>query len=257
MLYQSDRPSDLNLNAGNVLEHFKHYHLSVYNLFRVILEEYAKNRGKSRPGEKSPMHMQHVEEMIKLYPKAKVICVIRDGRDVVNSMLKTWGDTGFPRRVEWSSIGWTHNARLAIKYARKYPECFVVMRFESLLQNPEFELRKICTFIGEEYEVGLLDSGNCDSGTIQDWENEWKGKANQELDVSRIEGWRKNNDIKQIWVMNALMGQMLRKFEYGDASLSGYPWSLRIRLVGTRIVFRSIFRQIYKLFVRSLGLRNL
>ena len=50
---QSDRIKDLNLDAENVLENFRHYPLSVYNLLRVILEEYTKKRGKVRPGKKT------------------------------------------------------------------------------------------------------------------------------------------------------------------------------------------------------------
>ncbi|MCW8856258.1 MAG: sulfotransferase [Kangiella sp.] len=248
---RSDRINDLGLEAENVLKHFKHYKLSVYNLFRVILEEYTKSRGKFRPGEKSPMHIQHVDEIIKLYPHAKVICVMRDGRDVVNSILNTWGDKELSRRIEWLSVKWAQNARLAVKYANKYPDRFIIIKFESLLRNPESELRKICNFIGEEYELSLLNSSYGDSNTIPDWEYEWKGKSNQELDVSRIEAWRKNNNIKQICVMNALMGGMLRKFGYRDTSLYGCPWPLRLRLVGTRLVFRPILRKLFKALVRN------
>ena len=75
-----------------------------------------------------------------------------------------------------------------------------------------------------------------------------------ELDPSRIEAWRGNNDNKKLCVMNVLMGGMLRQFGYSDTTLSGCPWILRFRLVITKIAFLPNLRPISRLIVRTLGL---
>ena len=55
------------------------------NLFRCMLIDYAHAQGKPRCGEKSPWHLLVVPELMAIYPRAKFLWMIRDGRDVVRS----------------------------------------------------------------------------------------------------------------------------------------------------------------------------
>ena len=88
--------------------------------------------------EKTPQHLQNVEEIHKLFPSAKFIHVKRDGRDVVNSLLK----------MPWRPAGLINNARFWRKYARlgeklenalldkKLKKNIISIKFEELLENP-------------------------------------------------------------------------------------------------------------------------
>ena len=58
--------------------------------------------------EKTPQHLRSVDKILKYYPKAKFVHVIRDGRDVVNSLLK----------MPWRPDGLINNARFWKKFVR-------------------------------------------------------------------------------------------------------------------------------------------
>jgi glycosyltransferase involved in cell wall biosynthesis len=61
------------------------------NLTRLIIDYYllqgSARSGKRIVGDKSPLHTDYVDEIFELYPEAKVIHVVRDGRDVAVSLM--------------------------------------------------------------------------------------------------------------------------------------------------------------------------
>jgi glycosyltransferase involved in cell wall biosynthesis len=61
------------------------------NLTRLAIDYYmlqgSARSGKRIVGDKSPLHTDYVDEIFELYPEAKVIHVVRDGRDVAVSLM--------------------------------------------------------------------------------------------------------------------------------------------------------------------------
>ena len=61
------------------------------NLTRLAVDYYmlqgSARSGKRIVGDKSPLHTDYVDEIFELYPEAKVIHVVRDGRDVAISLM--------------------------------------------------------------------------------------------------------------------------------------------------------------------------
>ena len=61
------------------------------NLTRLAVDYYmlqgSARSGKRIVGDKSPLHTDYVDEIFELYPEAKVIHVVRDGRDVAVSLM--------------------------------------------------------------------------------------------------------------------------------------------------------------------------
>jgi len=61
------------------------------NLTRLAIDYYmlqgSARSGKRIVGDKSPLHTDYVDEIFELYPEAKVVHVVRDGRDVAVSLM--------------------------------------------------------------------------------------------------------------------------------------------------------------------------
>src|SRR5919198_3172950 len=53
----------------------------------VIYEVYAEEQGKPRWGDKTPMYMRHLLLLRRLFPDARYVHLIRDGRDAAISFL--------------------------------------------------------------------------------------------------------------------------------------------------------------------------
>jgi hypothetical protein len=105
--------------------------------------------------------------LTELFPDSKVIFLLRDGRDVVDSWLDaysegSWAIPGgaFPVNEEgriplirWLSAVWAHRSR-AVKaaYDSRDPEARILLRYEELRNETEAWVTRICGMIGVDAE---------------------------------------------------------------------------------------------------------
>jgi hypothetical protein len=116
--------------------------------FIARFESELRDSGKARWVEKTPRHVLHLGEILAAFPNARIILMMRDGRDVACSIRDRVGDfeTGINRWLD-------HNA--AADPYRDRPEVRV-LKYEDLVADPERELREICAFLGEPFDPAML-----------------------------------------------------------------------------------------------------
>jgi hypothetical protein len=112
----------------------------------------------TRWGDKNPRYTMHLAWLWRLFPEAKVIHIIRDGRAVFSSFRETnrkAGRTIWPETVSAAARSWTIRLTKARKHRANpnYAEVF----YEELVQTPEAELRRICAFLDLQYDPLMLD----------------------------------------------------------------------------------------------------
>ncbi len=239
------RIKDLQLNRDVVFGVFNNYSKSLPNLLRALIECHAAKKCKPIPGEKSPEHIQHVPEILLAFPNAKVICVIRDGRDVVRSLLKVkWAEPNNPRRFGLFCAQWNHFAKITKQYMQSYSaDQFLVLKYEEIVESPTESLRTACSFIGVDFEQTQLND-TVSSDVVPTWEKDWKSKATEGVDTSRVYAWRQAADCGQVWTMNCMMGGTLKEWGYPDTELSDCPIHKRILLFLLKIPYLPIMRPI-------------
>lgn len=98
--------------------------------------------------EKTPDHVLHLNYIRHLFPKTKVIHVIRDPRDVVVSQLAaaaSWGDEWAPKTPAAAAEIWVEWVSAGRKHAwGNYTE----VRYETLLGDGPRELSRVYDFLG-------------------------------------------------------------------------------------------------------------
>src|SRR3954468_21460739 len=60
---------------------------SVPDAVLALYRAYAHQQGKARAGDKTPLHLLHVHLLATSFPTARFLHIVRDGRDVVPSIL--------------------------------------------------------------------------------------------------------------------------------------------------------------------------
>jgi len=256
MVLNHERMADLHLGREELLTIFQRYDDSVAGLFRAILEAYAAKEKKARVGEKSPKHLEHVPRLLSLYPAARVICLVRDGRDVVRSLLKTpWAEPDNPRRFGLFCSEWSDYARLVERFRKSFPaDRFMMIRYEDILLGPEKALTEICRFLGERFEPDMLDSSGKGSGVVPAWEAGWKAKADKALDPARAYAWKLQADRREVWRMNVMMGRELVALGYGETELAGCSLGLRMLYLLQKIPYLPAMRPVSLFGLRLLRL---
>jgi hypothetical protein len=143
--------------------------------WRPLLRELIVGRFAAQAGERpGPVFVkepgsQAAELILSLFPRSRLVFLLRDGRDVVDSWLAayqngSWAqeEGAFPLApqgreafIRWQASVWAHRTRaVADAFARHDPSRRVLVRYEDLLADPARELGRICEAIGKapDYE---------------------------------------------------------------------------------------------------------
>jgi hypothetical protein len=96
---------------------------------------------------------QHFDRLLWLWPDARFIHLVRDGRDVALSTLPTGRAGTVWRGIRW----WVEAEHLWERMEHKLPiERQLTVHYEKLTSEPERELRRICQFLGVAFSPELL-----------------------------------------------------------------------------------------------------
>jgi len=116
-------------------------------------------------GDKTPEHAMTIPTLNGLYPGAKFVHVIRDGRDACVSgwaHLAREGDQDkFAAFAEYASYfagsHWTPYIRNAQAAKAALPDCVIELRYEQLLDNPTGEAGRLFEFLGVDTHEQTLE----------------------------------------------------------------------------------------------------
>jgi hypothetical protein len=121
---------------------------------RQVFALYAAGRNKVRYGDKTPGYVSHLPLLAGLFPEARFVHILRDGRDVALSYL----DVSFgPKTVEQAATHWKRfverGRRAGIRLgSERYRE----VRYEDLLDDPEGTVRSMCEFLNVEFHPNMF-----------------------------------------------------------------------------------------------------
>jgi hypothetical protein len=137
------------------LERWPESKKSLYQLIDRIYRYHGEivNAKFSRWGDKTPLNIRHMRQIISVFNDAKFINMIRDGVDVAHSWSKLdkyAGDVVRPGRR------WKNAVNSGREFARDHPESILNVRYERLVSEPRETTQEVCNFIGIKYEKNML-----------------------------------------------------------------------------------------------------
>ncbi len=133
-----------------------------------LFDLYGRAEGKALVGDKTPIYGIDIPLLHQLWPRAKFVHLIRDGRDVCLS-VRNWkrkdGGVGLEENfttwaedaVTTTAVWWTWRVRLAREAGKPLGSgLYYELRYEALVQQPAVECARLCDFLSVPYEEGML-----------------------------------------------------------------------------------------------------
>src|SRR5262245_11110901 len=118
-----------------------------------------RSRTKGRPYfiEKTPLNTDFIDIIHAVFPHAKMIHIIRDGRDVAYSMLAAQRQRRYhlPDTVRGCAERWGLSAAVT-EFGRTHPELYCEVRYEALLADLSAELTRIFAFLYLRLDAPVL-----------------------------------------------------------------------------------------------------
>lgn len=216
----------------------------------IIMERDAAREGKPIVGDKSPssvIHGQAVYDLHAVYPDAKLIYIVRDGRDVIiserfrnfieESKFLTKNDKQIltdlrcdsapfsdGRRsiftetfIHRTSQGWVDNlSQIESEGQRLFGNDYFALRYEDLLERPYEEMKKFWEFLGVNTKQSLMKT--IDNEMSSNPDQEWQQRRNEDiasfLPKGQTGNWERLFTKRDRDLFKENAGEMLIKWEY-------------------------------------------
>lgn len=137
---------------------------------RVLHRELAKS-GKTSIVEKTPSNAFVWRRLAQCWPDARFIFLLRHPVSVVRS----WHEASAGRRSYEAATADALRYLNAVEKARCGLSGLTV-RYEDLTADPERETRRICDFLGVDWEPEMLEYGQRANGDFREGLGDWKDK---------------------------------------------------------------------------------
>jgi LPS sulfotransferase NodH len=215
-----------------------------------IMERDAAREGKRIVGDKSPsseIHGQIVRDMHAIYPDAKVIHIVRDGRDVlISERFRNFVEESKHLSAEDQQISdalkadqtpftdgrrsiftetfirrfgkrWADDlSEIDAEAKRLFADQTLSLRYEDLLAQPFSEMIKIWNFLGADHDPAL--ESEIQHEMNQNLDEEWQAKRNEAiasfLPKGKAGNWRSMYTKHDQQVFKDVAGNVLAQWKY-------------------------------------------
>ena len=217
-------------------------------IFETFLRYEAKQHGKTVVCLQTPRNVYYLKEILAFYPKAYVVNMIRDPRDVLLSQKRRWkGRLSGPRKIPlnhiirtWAdyhpitiSLLWRSGIRAGDHFA--HSPRVIQIRFEELVEAPEEMVQNICAFCGLTFQSEMLNVPHIGSSNRPD-QSDHMG-----IDPSVAGRWKQGGlNTTEIYICQKMTRQGMMQHGYQvipvwpnpvTLLLNGLTWGVKLGLV--------------------------
>jgi hypothetical protein len=203
--------SEMELNPESYREAALQQPRDYPSLFRLLLSQFAHQRGVTVVGEKTPNHLLYVPTLQQFFPSARFIHIVRDPRAVVRS----W------QTVPWTTGTLAGDAKVWQRYmatARQYPalvqSSLFTLHYEELITAPEKSLTALCHFLQLTFTPAMMTYYQQPSLTVNTEREPWKLNAQKQLSQASLDRWRSELDSSGIAAIEAVAGSEMKYLGY-------------------------------------------
>lgn len=126
------------------------------DFLRILMEGIARRQGVPRWAECTPTHALHLDQISSAFPGARVVHMIRDGRDVALSLARQQWVRPLPLdRVDPrvpAALYWDWIVTTARRQASSIGSAYMEIRFEDLVRSPQKTLDRLSKHIREKLD---------------------------------------------------------------------------------------------------------
>jgi uncharacterized membrane protein YkvA (DUF1232 family) len=222
-LYRISSPVDIGERLGwepSLIEGWQRESHSQVEFIERFRSAILERSGKVVWVEKTPKNIGRFGFVRRCFPHAKLVHIIRDGRDVVCSLRLTpfakldhapWQSVEAARRC---AVQWQSSVRAGVHF-RSDP-AYYELRYEDLVHNPEATLRALTDVLGVPWDDGMLaPTFEANGDALARGRHEAITPANEIFETS-VGRWRHELSHYDCNTLRLLIGPLLVELGYED-----------------------------------------
>jgi len=166
--------------------------------------------GAKYVGNKKGCYCKEGDLILKIFPDARLIYLLRDGRGAVASMLETQPE----HDVYSAALTWTLKAQRIRELAASLPKDVYVLRYESLVANPEKITKELCAFLDLPFVPAMLENYRTNDA-IRHTTDTTHAETYQAITTSFVDEWKDKLTSEQLKIVEGIAGPELEAHGYG------------------------------------------
>ena len=216
---------DLGLDADDVVERIAAGPGTLGSALGTVFQRYAARFGKPRWGDKRPAYLHNIDVLLRLFPDAQFINIVRDGRDCVASLK----EMSWHRRDIYATVAaWARAVDDARRAARLLgPRQWHEVRYEDLVADPHGRLAAMCEYLGEDYDPAMAKPSAVAGVAVPSFKT-WHALTHAPVTTQRVQSWQTRLSPEEIALCEAALGSRL--------AAGGYELSGTVRPAPTQLL---------------------
>jgi hypothetical protein len=173
----------------------------------------ATRNGKKRWADKNPenaINIWHWDRL--LVHNLDFILVVRHPLDIIASMEETPMKQIIPKDLKGRAAHILSHINYGLEYCEAYPLRASILRYEELVQHPQYTLEGLLARIGEEFNPAMLADlgGDCHGRGIEDP----KARARSQISAEGVRRWARDFTPVQVVRLHSELGGLMERLGY-------------------------------------------
>lgn len=167
-------------------------------------------------GDKNPHYGLFADRLVRLFPGARFIHIVRDARDNVLSYKQVPFDLDDTAALAYRWARYNHEL---MEVAARHPASFLRIHYERLIADPEPTLSEVCAFLGVDFEPSMLSFFERAPQGFYGEGSAWFDKLGKPLDASQARKWASDMLPSEVRLVEAVAGEALHALGYERSSM--------------------------------------
>lgn len=192
----------------------------------LLLAEYGSDNSVKVVGERTPDTVGHMKFLKELLPNAKLIHIIRDGRDAAISgwfhnqrISPEWAEDKFATLDRYADVFaryWVKQVESGRAFGREAPDDYMEIKYEDLHGGTDAAIERLLNFLGVDDDSESIsrcrDAGNFEK--LSGGRKQGEEDRSSHFRKGTIGDWRDHFDDKSQQVFEQHAGTLLREYGY-------------------------------------------
>jgi sulfotransferase family protein len=191
------------------------------DFLRIVMEAVASKQGVDRWIDSTPTNIPHLLRIKRDFPNARIVHIIRDGRDVALSLEKR----GWSRPLPWdhgkpllaAGLYWEWIVRKGRRLGSMLQPDYLEIRYEALVTNPLDVLERLAGFLQHDLDYGRIRQVSV--GSVKHPLTAFKEEL-ERGEFKPVGRWQDKFPPKQLVSFEKLVGAYLQELGYALSSSS-------------------------------------
>ncbi|MEZ5084186.1 MAG: sulfotransferase [Bacteroidales bacterium] len=219
-LFRVIKFKEWNIDKNKLLHRLLNYEgkLTFNTVIHIVYLNYQSvyNKGEIKIlGDKNPSYSKFPEKMKAIFPDAKFIHIVRDYRDHILSMQRV---NLLNSNLPLISYTWRKSQIKTFRFAQRFPDSIMAIRYEDFVKNPESNLKRMCEFLDINYDQSVLTYHEKEEAFKKEFKmktsNLFHGNLFKPINSDNVNKWKSEMSQKDILKADFYVGKF--------AELSGY-----------------------------------